>query len=240
MNTPQNNDHTMRPEGLEARLQALTQSLTSEFRRIERKRKTFLGVGAALMVMCTVGFWTLTSMAFQLDAEALAHIGRYKFECELPAGRAHLHEYLVAKAPELTSYAIGGLVSCVPKVRPYVLNELDKKFALLSKDYKTQLVQFLEDSFENCKAQLETKYPGMRDVERVEMLVRMVAEQFTRNVEEFYHAIYPDYAAQIAQVEEYLVGLKDKDAALLSPREKAEKEMIQTLLTLIAKEQGAK
>ncbi|HAK96628.1 MAG TPA: hypothetical protein DCM87_16955 [Planctomycetes bacterium] len=233
------NDQAMRPEGLEARLQALTQSLTTEYRRTERKRRTFLAVGATLMVMCLVGLWTLTSMAFQLDAEALASIGRYKFERELPAGRAHLRDYLVEKAPELTSYAIGGLMSCVPSVRPYVLRELDAQFALLAKDYETQLTRLLEDSFAYCRAELNSRYPNLSDVERVDILVGMVAEQFSRNVEEFYHAIYPDFAAQIAQVEEYLVGLKTTDAAMLTPREQAEKEMIQTLLTLIAKEQGA-
>lgn len=240
MSTPTNNDRTMRPEGLEARLQALTQFLTSEYRRIERKRKAFLAIGAALLAMCVIGLWTLTSMAFELDAEALAAIGRYKFERELPAGRAHLHEYLVEKAPELTSYAIGGLMSCVPSVRPYVLNELDSHFALLAKEYETNLARFLEDSFATCRTRLDATHPDVSDVERVEMLVTMVADQFASNVQEFYHAVYPEFAAQITQVEEYLVGLKTKDAALLSPREKAEKEMIQTLLTLIAKEQGAK
>ncbi len=240
MSTPMHNDLAMRPEGLAARLQALTQSLTSEHRRTEGKRRLFIAVGAALMALCVFGLWRLTSMAFKLDAEALASMGRYKLERELPAGRAHLRDYLVDKAPELTSYAIGGLMSCVPSVRPYVLQELDAQFALLTKDYESELSRLLEDSFACCRAELDAKHPNLGDVERVELLVGMMAERFSRNVEEFYHAIYPDFAAQIGQVERYLVGLKTADAAELTPRERAEKEMIQTLLTLIAKDRDGR
>ena len=58
-------------DGLRIEVQALTQSLTSEHRRTEGKRRLFIAVGAALMALCVFGLWRLTSMAFKLDAEAL-------------------------------------------------------------------------------------------------------------------------------------------------------------------------
>jgi hypothetical protein len=237
MSTPQNDAVTPNVAALAARVDALTRSVTAELRRFERKRTTILAVGAALFVLCTVGFWTLTNMAFQLDAEALAHIGRHKVESQLPQGRERMQAYLERNAPEITSYAIAALEGCVPSVRPYVLAELDARFAGLTADYEKRLKDMLEEAFASSKAQLEAARPGLSDREKVESFVAAVGAKFNQNVENLYQAIYPDYAAQITQVENYLHGLKDAPADRLTPRERAEKELIQTLLALIAREQ---
>ncbi len=237
MSTPPPNDNEI--SLLQRRVETLTRSLATDRRRVERKRKTFVAVGGAVTVLCTIGFWTLTSMAFQLDADALATIGRFKVESQLPEGRERVHDYLVAKAPEITSYAIGALMSCVPSVRPYILSQLEKQLATFTAEYEASLGKLLEDSFAASKAELETRYPALSDAERVDKLVSIAAAKFNANVANLYRALYPGYAEQIKLVENYLLGLRNKPEHQLTPREKAEKEMIQTLLALIVREQQA-
>lgn len=237
MSTPPLNDNQI--SLLQRRVETLTRSLAADRQRVERKRKVFVVVGGAVTVLCTISFWTLTSMAFQLDADALATIGRFKVESQLPEGRERVHEYLVAKAPEITSYAIGALMSCVPSVRPYILSHLDKQLATFATEYEASLGRLMEDSFAASKAELETRYPGLSDAEKVDKLVSIAAAKFNANVATLYRELYPAYAEQIRLVESYLMGLRNKSEQQLTPRERAEKEMVQTLLALIVREQQA-
>ena len=222
---------------LRERVRNLSRSVSVGIEKAQRKRKIYLSIGVILIGLMVVSFTTLTSMAFRLDAEALAQIGRHEVERNLPASREAMKEYLEARAPELTSHLLGVLVGSMPQIRPLVLREMDDSMRDLTKEFEDKLISLAESAVRSARSDLEANSQGKGDVEKIEFLVSAVTKEFNTNMDLILGELYPKFNREITQVRAYLVGLRDKDPAQLSPRQRTEREIIETLLKLIAHEQ---
>lgn len=236
MNQPTNESPVPELEVLRSRVQALQRAVSSAIQKSERRRKAYLLVGGLLAFACFTSFSILTSRTFQLDAEAITQIGRQQVEMHLPEGRESMVTYLKEKAPEFTSYLLNAITGSIPHVRPLVLRELDDKIQIITSQFEVEMIAQMEDSIKASREDLESKFPGRTDVEKIEEVVSVTADKFNENTKALLHALYPKFSAEMDYVKSYLVALRDKDPAKLTPREKMEKELIQTLLRLIARE----
>jgi hypothetical protein len=222
---------------LRERVHNLSRMVSVGIERAQRKRKIYLSIGVILVGLMVVSFTTLTSMAFRLDAEALAQIGRHEVERNLPASREAMKEYLERRAPELTSHLLGVLVGSMPQIRPLILREMDDSMRDLTKEFEDKLISMAHSGIRSAKSDLDSNTQGMGDVEKIDFLVSAVAKEFTTNMDLLLAELYPKFSREIVQVRAYLVGLRDKDPSQLTPRQRTEREIVETLLKLIAHEQ---
>jgi hypothetical protein len=148
-----------------------------------------------------------------------------------------MKEYLEARAPELTSHLLGALVGSMSQIRPLILREMDESLRQFTKEFEDKLISLADSAIRSAKADLEDNSQGKGDVEKIEFLVSAVSKEFNTNMDLMLGELYPKFSREITQVRAYLVGLRDKDPAQLSPRQRTEREIIETLLKLIAHEQ---
>jgi hypothetical protein len=230
--TPENLDEAVRH--LRTRVQKIVDAVGSRTRRTDRRRNLHLAAAGIVTALVVVSFTMLTDMAFRLDAQALTQIGRLQVEQKLPESREALTLYLKEKAPSLTSDLLWALVGALPELRPIVLRELDGKLADLASQFEDDLAESAAAAMETAREDLDARYPGLSETERIDRLVADVTEEFNRTMTGLYAELYPQYSREMRRVESYLSGLRDKDPAQLTPRERTEKELIQTLLRLVA------
>ncbi len=236
MNSPTDGGRPAGIDEIRSRIQELGEAFACRARRSERKFKLYIALGLALPIALSISLTMLTNMAFKLDAEALTQIGRHEVEKHLPIGRENMVALLKEKAPEITSQLIAGMVDSLPHLRPLVIRELDEKLRLVSTDFEDQLLGIMQTSIQSTKADLDQRFPGMSDAEKIDHLVTDTAAKFNARVEAVLEGLYPKYSAEMRRVEAYLTRLREKDPAQLTVRERSEKEIIETLLRLVALE----
>jgi hypothetical protein len=236
---------TLPPEGPQAELQnlrqrvhELSQAVSSNVTKLEKKRTSFFVAGAVVAVVMLTSLSFLTSMAFRLDAQALTEIGRHEVQKNLPGSRVAMRNYLVDKAPEITAQSIEAMTGAVPHLRPMVVRELDARLRVMTAEFEEKIVGAMESSVRASKQDLDENFPDMGDSEKFNLLVSAVAKQYNANTQALLRELYPQYSAEMRRVNGYLASLRDKDPSLLTPREKMEREVIETLLRLIAREQA--
>lgn len=224
---------------LRTRIEVLRHDVALRTRKTEDRNSIHLAIGGLVMVLIVVSFTFLTNMAFRLDAEALTQIGRHKVEQNLPQGREALSKYLEERAPSVTSQLLWALVGALPELRPVVLRELDGELQRLAGNFEKDVTQVAEAAVKSAKEDLDAKYPGLDDTEKMDRLITAVTRKFNENVATLYAGLYPQYSREMQRVDGYLKRLRDKDPTQLTDRERTEREMIETILRLITLE-GAK
>lgn len=219
---------------LRTRVQRIVDAVGSRTRRADNRRNIHLAAAGLITALVVVSFTMLTNMAFRLDAQALTQIGRLQMEQKLPESREALTRYLKERAPSLTSDLLWALVGALPELRPIVLRELESQLEVLAAEFEDTLAESAAVSVEAARENLEARYPGMSQAEKIDRLVADVTESFNRTMAGLYAELYPQYSREMHRVESYLSSLRDKDPAQLTSRERTEKELIQTLLRLVA------
>jgi len=223
---------------LKERLVNLRQIISKEGTKTQKKRKTYVIMGAVLTVVSFLSLASLTNMAFKLDAHALTQIGRLEVEKHLPGGREDLTNYLSAEAPTVVRHTVESLLDLIPQLRSLLVRDLDKKLDVLTQEGETQLAEHMNTATKASKAQIDKEFPDLTDEERLTQLVSVVAADFTKNVEIVFDAIYPDFVSEMDRVQTFLDDLSSYDDSQLTQRERTQKELIQTLLKLMILEQS--
>jgi hypothetical protein len=191
-----------------------------------------------LAVLCTVSLSILTSMAFRLDAEALTQVGRHEVERNLPASRRVIRDVLEANAPEITASAVAGLIATLPHLRPLMVRHLEDNLRGVTREFEDRLVELTDVAVKATRADLDREFPNMPEAEKIEILSSALAAKFQENLATLYAELHPRYEEEIRRVERYVLHLRDSDLAELSPKEQAERDLIVTLLQLVAREHG--
>jgi hypothetical protein len=116
------------------------------------------------------------------------------------------------------------------------MKEMDHRLLMVSADFEDQLLALMKASIQKARVDLDKKYPGMSDADKIDELVSVTADKFNQNVQEVLEGLYPKYAEEMKRVEAYLTKLRDTESSLLTPRERSQKEIIVTLLRLVSLE----
>lgn len=224
-----------------ARLQQRIAELAAEGERraaSKQRRKHLTGVlGAGLAVVCILGLGGVTRLSQKLDADAVAEIGRAELVAHLPASRAALEGYLRAEAPRLVSESVHSLLALLPQVRRLVTEGLISDFETMNRQFEDEFAAWVELEVDAARARLEEDFPHMGDREQLEMLVADLSANFSANFAASTDALYPHYRAEMDRIRTELVALQESDPALLSEEERAKKDIIETMLRLILREQ---
>jgi hypothetical protein len=223
---------------LTQRVHELQQLISLRIEKAKNKRKAYLLGGVILAIACTISMSVLTNLFFKMDAQALTQYGRQEVERQLEANRGSMKSLLESSAPQLTSQAIGALVGSVPHLRPLLTRELDARIRLVTAEFEDRLTNEMKSAIAASKENLDKEFKGLSDSQKVEKLVMMTAAQFNNNIETLLEGLYPKYSEEMNRIKDYLIMLRDKDPSKLTDREKVQKELIQTLLRLMAREKN--
>lgn len=234
-NQPENptGDH----KALSSRLQALENLISNLDRKHQKKRIIYWVAGVSLTVVCIFSLASLTSMTFKLDAETVTELGRLEVERHMPEGMKSLRGYLRQEAPHLVSQMLRALLGQLPQLRAVLVEEMDTRTQAATEQFEKDLRAAMTDAIRTTKKNIENDVPGASDAEKLERLVQGVAARFRKNVANASEALYPHYAAELNRIQSFLVDLQRKDESELSEREKVQKEIIETILHLLAREQ---
>lgn len=224
-------------DALEARVRKLRESVAQQQKNAAKKRTKYLACGGVLTLVSCISLGAMTSKIATLDAHAVTQIGRQHFEKHLPAGRASLATYLTSQAPAAVRHTLRTLVDdLLPELRARLVDHLDKRLRRILAEGEATLAADMENVIATAKTRLEARYPDLSEKERLEKLVATVAESFRKNTITLLDVVYPQYKAEITRLERFVKGLASSDDELLTPKERTQKELIRTLLRLIALE----
>ena len=226
-------------EQLRSRIQVLRDAVEAQEKAAARRRQIYLGVGAGLALICVVWFSILTNMAFKIDAHALTEYGRHEVEKQLPGGRENLKAQLEAAAPNLVAQLVRELTDAVPELRPLILESLDHKLGAITAEFEKQLLRQMETAIRENKAKIDQAFPGASEAEQIGRLMKLITERFNENVALALDGLYPQYVEQIDRVRIHLERLSGTPASQLTPKERTQKELIETVLRITMHEQTA-
>jgi hypothetical protein len=228
--------HGERPRGeteqLHARIQNLRHVIAHQVEKARRRRRTYLITGVCLVALSAVALGNLTRLTFALDAKALTEIGRAEVEKSLPGSREAAKALLEAEAPRLVSGVISSAIGVLPALRPMLVQEVSEKTRLSTEIFESQFVSEMQRVIQTTKSDIDQAYPEANEAERLDRLVSSVATKFNENVESSFHALYPEYSAEMERIRILLETLRTKSEKDLTPKEKLQKEIIQTVLRL--------
>lgn len=239
MSTEQNNPQAeldTRAATLAATVSRLQSQVQKKASSAKRKQQTVFVLGAILAIAVVISMTALTRMTRQLDAGALAQIGRIEVQKRLPEGRAQVQSYLRAEAPHLVGQALRGLVDMIPRLRALVLRDLNSKVDAINEEFERKVIAQMTESIHKSKADIDKAWPKATDEEKLTKLVGAVAADFNTNIEAATNELYPAYQAEMSRVTAYIDRLCSTDASQLTEAEREQKEMIETLLRLIFRE----
>ncbi len=224
------------------RMHELQQLVSLRVEKTKNKRRAYLLGGVVLAIACTISLSVLTNLFFKMDAQALTQYGRIEMERQIEANRGSVKSLLETSAPQLTSQVIGALMGTLPHLRPMLTKELDSRIRLVTADFEEKLTNEMKSTISASKANLDQEFKGLSDAEKMEKLVALTADKFNGNVDAILEGLYPRYSEEMTRIHDYLTMLREKDPSKLTEREKIQKELIQTLLQLMAREKnvGAK
>jgi len=220
------------------RVHELLQLVSLRVEKAKNKRKAYLLGGAVLAIACTISLSVLTNLFFKMDAQALTQIGRIEVEKQLEANRGSMRNLLESSAPQLTSQLLGALVGTLPHLRPLLTRELDSKIKAVTADFEEKLTNEMKSAIIASKANLDQEFKGLSDAQKIEKLVALTSAKFNANVESLLEGLYPKYSEEMTRIRDYMVMLREKSPSQLTERERTQKELIQTLLRLMAREKN--
>jgi hypothetical protein len=224
-----------------ARLEQRIAELAAEGQRraaskLRRKNLT-TAAGILLAVLCIFGLGAVTRLGKQLDADAVAEIGRAELVAHLPASRVALERYLRAEAPRLVSESVHSLLALLPQVRRLVTEGLVADVEAMNHQFEDEFAAWAELEIVGARERLQEDYPHMGEREQLEMLVADLSANFSANFALSTDALYPRYRAEMDRVRTELVALQHADPARLTDEQRTKKDIIETMLRLILREQ---
>lgn len=225
------------PPTLPERLEHLRQRHTERLDRTRRKHKIQLGLSLLTTVLVLVALVTLTGQAFQLDASAVAQIGRLELEKHLPDSRARVATHLESEAPAVVEQALRSLLDMLPKLRSILLQEMDARLSRITAEGEEELRRHMESSIRSSKERLDHQFPDKDDAWKLEQLVTAVTHDFENNMDIVFDELYPQYVSEIDRVYSFLTHLNEYDDDRLTEKERVQKELIRTLLRLMILEE---
>ncbi len=219
--------------GVITRLETLREEIESSTGRNRRRQRAFLIAGVVLIALSMVGLGSLTSKTMQLDAHAVAQLGRQQLELHMPGEVDSLERYLASNAPTLVSSFFRSALRLVPQLRTSLVRDLDERSEKLTAVYEAKFEKLMLDVVQQSKATVDALGADRTDAEKLEMLVAHVGEEFRKASTVAFNELYPEYTREFDRVKEFLRGLQNKDVNELSKRERLQKELIETLLRLM-------
>jgi hypothetical protein len=222
--------------GLETQIRSLRRDVWELQGQSLKKRKLYTTLGAVLGVVAVIYLSFVTSKIFQLDARALTELGRQEVERQLPERLADLRRHLKAEAPALVENMLDEMLGYVPEIRSTLVESLDKQNTQIAKKLEAELDPLVEETLKNGRAQLDELGAGHTDVEKIDILTQFVAADLRKNVSASLDGLYPEFASELNRVKSFLVDIQHKDESELTERERVQKEIVQTLLQIIARE----
>jgi hypothetical protein len=227
--------------GLESRLHNLFHSHHRQVEKVNARRKTIVTISVVLILMSSFCLFSLTSLFFQLDAQALTQIGRLEVEKALPEGRRTLAQSLKQEAPNLVREALLHLVDrMLPEARRHVETSLDERLLPLTAEYEQRFAEQMTATIRSSRDDLDRAQLEGSDSDKLALLFELTADEFNRGVKSALDIVYPQYKAEIDRVGSYLGGLSSTDDDKLTRRERTHKELIQTFLRLVVMENQGK
>ncbi len=239
MTTERSSSESSKLDNLEARVRGLRQSIAQQHKKAAKKRTKYLVAGSVLTLVSCFGLGSITSLVSKLDAQAVTQIGRQHVERHLPTGTANFATYLSTEAPTVVKHTLRSLLlDLLPQLRLTLVKHLDQRLTRMVREGETLLVAEMQEAIKTSKISLETRYPDLDDKEILTQLVAVVAETFSEKIDALLWMLYPQYEAEIRRVHDFVNGLATSDDQSLTPKERTQKELIRSLLRLIAMEQS--
>ena len=229
-NSNEKSSHEM--DQLHERAQNLRHLLSHQLERARRKHRGILVAGVILMIATIASLGNLTRLTFALDAQTLTELGRSQVEQSLPAGRVSMEKYLRGEAPRIAQGVIASLVGSIPSLRSLVLQQFSERLQQLTIDLELRLSNEMRQAIQNSRSQIDVEFPNDSEMEKISRLMAIVAERFEANAESAFLALYPDYSHEMEKVFQYLEDLRTKPEQSLTPKERLQKEIIQTTLRI--------
>lgn len=213
-------------------------SLAGRASAARKRGNIYLGVGAVLSLAMIIYCVSLTRMAFKLDAEALAEIGRSQLEQSLPNSRAELGAHLREAAPQLVSQLLDSVIEGTAHVRPLLLDGLEGRLDALTQGLETALDEQLRQSVLQHKANLDLLGSDLTEQEKVEALVKHVCETFETQFAQAVTELHPQFVTEIERVRGRVSRLATTPEGELTAKEKIQRDIIQIMLRLAMLEQS--
>lgn len=221
---------------LEHRIKALRQGLARRQRTAQIRRWVYLIVGIAMLLVSTVALFSLTSLAFKLDAHALTQVGRLEVEKQMPQGRANLSSHLKAEAPNVIKQAIHSLMDVLPQVKAVLLRNVELRLAAVTEEGERLLRAQTAAAVPATRARLDARFPDLSDEEQIEKVVSIVTSDYQKNMNIVLNELYPKYVDQIDRVYGFLTEVCTEEDSRLTRKERIQKEIVHTLLKLMIME----
>jgi len=218
---------------IEARIESLIERVARRAETVRRKRQAVLGIGTTLVVVLMFSLSGVTRLASQLDAAAIAQIGRHEVQKKLPSGRAAVQSYLVQEAPRIVQNAMLSMIDMIPELRRMVVSDVMNRLDVIHKAFEDRLVVQTTDAIFESKKAIDKAFPNLSDREKLERLVARVSQDFRESFAHAVHELYPSYAHEMSRITAYLDTLTHTDPDKLTDEQRKHKELIETMLVLV-------
>jgi hypothetical protein len=224
-------------ESLDSRIQSLRELMAEQEQQNHKRRRLYIYVGVALVAVCVLSLSSLTRMSFQLDAQALTEIGRMEVEKQMPGGVEKLRVHLKQQAPQLVADLLRSILSGLPELRAKLVSDLTQRTAQATREFEQHLISVMAETVKAGKVEAERlAAPGESDAEKLGRVVEYATAAYSKKLGEAFEALYPDYTRELDRVKSYLVNLQ-RDESQLSETEKVHKEMLETFLQLMMRDE---
>ncbi len=219
-------------ESIETRIGNLRRKVQERAKAKQRKQNVLLVLGMGLTLLCIFSFTRITVQGRDLDAEAITQIGRYELQKRLPSTMDAIQNRLEKEAPNLVKNGLNRMVESLPKLRSFVVRELNSHLDTLNSDFEKQLLSVMADKIHKTKSSIDVAYPNLGDREKLEMLIEEVSKNFNKNFLTLLDTLYPQYASEMTRVRYEILDLVKKKDSDLTREERIKKEILVTMVRL--------
>lgn len=220
------------------RVRELTAQINASADKRRRKQRVIAVVGVLLAVTMTFSLSGVTNLTRQLDAEAIAQIGRQEVERRLPAARLDVQNYLEREAPRIVAGTLRTMLDSLPQLRHFVFQGLTVKLDQLNFEFEKNTIAIVANMVHASKQEVDDAFPNLSDRERLVKLVELVTGRFSQNISAATTELYPEYEAEMDRIVSHLDRLQHQDPVELTEEERIHKEIVVTLLQLLERRQG--
>jgi hypothetical protein len=129
------------------------------------------------------------------------------------------------------------MLNQLPTIRNHLVHGFNSKLDGFNADFERKTVALMDVAVREGKAELDKAFPKMSDREKLEKLVEIVARRFNEKIAFATDELYPAYKSEMDKIKSYLELLKTQDPAKLTKEDRIKKEIVETLLHLIARQE---
>lgn len=195
---------------------------------VHRKARSRITMTAALVVVvcCYMG-WLYHSIS-KLDAEAVTEIARVEVQSRLPEMGERLEQMAIEAAPAVMDQAEDAILSAPAALRDSVESRLLSGTDAVIDETAHKLDEALTAAIAPNLDAMEQSFGD--DTPTLDDMVASLRESYRTNLQGMTDELYVAYAQEISGVDDFLVRLKTAED--LSPRERAQKEIIEASVAL--------